>query len=373
MDTNDPNTAKIILTPDRESIGVVVFNISVTDAEGESDKIEITLEILNQNDPPIVSIISPPEYDELPTFRLGERIDFEATVIDYDEIHGDIVTYKWTSDIDGELGTEKAISIDDLTVGEHVITFTAEDSDGEMGTTDLRLIIGGVDIDTDTLPDNWEREYFGGINKYASSDDPDKDGYTNFHEYEVGSDPMDEDDPEKQPSEEGVDMGFYGLVAAGIIIPIIIVLLLLYLFVIKKKKPKEEEERPIEMITPGDEGRSVEPRDFGYIPQQATTCPKCNSLMTFSPGGLFCLNCGFKMDKDRMPSAHGPGQTPPPPPGPGQGPGPGMPPQQPATPPPTPPGQLPTQETPGLPPKEGPAQGQGQPGTVPPQQKPDQE
>jgi hypothetical protein len=47
-------------------------------------------------------------------------------------------------------------------------------------------------------------------------------------------------------------------------------------------------------------GDSVPKGDVGTVPPQITTCPKCSTVMTFSPdGGMFCIRCGFRPDKEK--------------------------------------------------------------------------
>ena len=52
------------------------------------------------------------------------------------------------------------------------------------------------DSDNDSLPDNWEINYFGDLSHNGTMDD-DGDGYTNLLEYRRGTDPT---DPNSYPS-----------------------------------------------------------------------------------------------------------------------------------------------------------------------------
>jgi hypothetical protein len=272
--------------------------------------------------------------------------------------------------MDGELGYDIRIAdVDTLTVGEHMITFVAEDSFGETASTFIRIIIGGIDKDSDNIPDDWERLYFDSITKHDKNSDPDGDGYSNLEEFNAETDPTDIDDPDKQPTEEEMDLGLIGAVVAVIVI-VIIVLLVLFMMMKRKKKPEEKEEFTIERpTTPGagpglelvpsmaggpgafpeeraedKEGKGDEaPKERkevgdddkgdgpkppmpmppgpgmppgmppgmmppgpgmppglppGMVPPQIMNCPKCNTVMTFSPSsGMFCMKCGFKPGK----------------------------------------------------------------------------
>ena len=52
-----------------------------------------------------------------------------------------------------------------------------------------------VDSDEDGLPDSWEKEHFGNLDEQGT-DDSDGDGYTNREEYDQASDPTDINDPD---------------------------------------------------------------------------------------------------------------------------------------------------------------------------------
>jgi hypothetical protein len=49
------------------------------------------------------------------------------------------------------------------------------------------------DSDSDGLPDAWELSYFGDLSQ-GPDDQGDGDGFTNIHEYELGTDPTDPTD-----------------------------------------------------------------------------------------------------------------------------------------------------------------------------------
>ncbi|WP_455391614.1 right-handed parallel beta-helix repeat-containing protein [[Eubacterium] cellulosolvens] len=327
--TGNPYSANIIITPDEKSIGELVFNITVKDRKLEQDKVQIILEVQNVNDRPTVKIISPSEFEREDAFKPGTKIKFEGQAEDKDIPYGDKLFYKWTSDRDGDLSNNLSFEVSDLTIGEHIITFTAEDTEGESASTLISIQIGGLDKDNDNLPDTWESLYFNSVTKYNGQDDPDKDGYTNSEEYLGESNPMDKDDPEKQKEKEETDYTFIGAISAMVIIIIIaLVFLLLFLKKSKKKKAAAEEERPLEIEQQktkedlykelygdkGEEGKPGEPSEPGkpelgadaggarvpapgpsHVPSGITTCPKCNTVMTFSPaGGMFCIRCGYR-------------------------------------------------------------------------------
>jgi hypothetical protein len=344
-DTGNPYTAKIIISPDEKSIGEFIFNITVKDRKLEKDTVQIVLEIENVNDKPTVKIISPSEFEREDDFKPDTEVIFEGQAEDKDIPYGDKLFYKWTSDKDGELGYSLSVKTSNLTIGEHIISFTAEDTFGESASTLISIRIGGLDKDGDLLPDNWERLFFDDVIKYEGSDDPDKDGYTNSEEYIIESNPMDKDDPEKQDKEEESNAAFIASVSAMVII-IVIALVILLLFLLKNKKKKAAEaeaQRPMEIEpqkteedlykdlygdtgggaapegevegkTPGTPdrqgptgagvgGATPTPRPGtmpSHVPPEITTCPRCSTVMTFSPsGGMFCIKCGYKPENEK--------------------------------------------------------------------------
>jgi hypothetical protein len=305
-DTGNPLTAKFIITPDEKSIGLFSFNVTVKDRKLEKDSVEIVIKINNVNDKPIVSIKSPTKLE----FDPGEKISFIAEAIDKDIPYGDELTYKWSSDQDGDFGFSLSVDNSNLSIGEHMITFTAEDSFDESSSTFVSIRIGGIDKDADKLPDKWEALYFNSVSTYDGTDDPDKDGYTNEQEFALESNPTDKDDPEEQSRDEGTNWAVVGAGAAMVII-IVITLIIFFLFLRKQKAKKEEglagTEGPKPLIPPeegagagmvGGPGQAQPP--LSYAPPQMTNCPKCSTVMTFSPStGAFCIRCGYRPEQNK--------------------------------------------------------------------------
>ena len=59
------------------------------------------------------------------------------------------------------------------------------------------------DSDGDGLVDSWEETYFGGLEE-GLHDDYDGDGYTNFQEYQAGTNPTDKEDPYISSDQPGI-------------------------------------------------------------------------------------------------------------------------------------------------------------------------
>ncbi len=144
-DLNDPDSG-LVLTCDHEGISVdglvlqarfeewrpdMVIGISVSDGELLT-MTNITIRVLNVNDPPFSPIILSPMNQT--KYVAGEAVNLTAEVWDPDIPAGDILTISWSSDIIGALGStthseNETISVDDLPVGVHRITCTVTDDD----------------------------------------------------------------------------------------------------------------------------------------------------------------------------------------------------------------------------------------------------
>ena len=316
--TGDDSTAKIIIRPGWDDIGLLVFNITVKDLRLALDSVQIKLYVDNVNDRPTAEILSPGIPDMV--FNQDDKITFEGEGEDNDIRYGDELSYLWKSDKDGELGTDSTIIVSNLSIGRHLITFTVTDKAGESHSNVTTIIIR----EPEEIPTNGDT----------------KDG------------------------DDGLDMVFIGSLVAMIII-IIVMLLILFIVLRKHRKGekiflKEEDKLANELkrlgedkATPGKPGElqlqptgeagviksptqyvpppqgipqtlpeqpasqqqgqqpTLQPQQpqiplgppgppgaIPFLPPQMTTCPKCNSMMTFGPDGkLFCMICGYTAEK----------------------------------------------------------------------------
>ncbi len=107
--------------------------LTATDSDGNTDTDEITIIVIDNDAfaPINVDIIQPSDTD---VFQPGEMITFQGSGEDASglSLTGDSLV--WTSNQDGELGRGEIIRKDDLSLGEHIITLTATDSDGRSST-----------------------------------------------------------------------------------------------------------------------------------------------------------------------------------------------------------------------------------------------
>jgi len=90
---------------------------------------------------PIVTITAPADNA---SFTEGDNINFVATANDQED--GDLSTQiSWSSSIDDELGIGASINVNNLSVGQHVITASVTDNGGETGTADITVIVTAIE------------------------------------------------------------------------------------------------------------------------------------------------------------------------------------------------------------------------------------
>lgn len=116
--------------------GTHIITASVTDSESttSTDTIIITI----TNDPPVVSITSPPDAQ---TYAIGSNITFSATAADTED-GGLSASLVWTSSlVVGPIGTGAGFSTSSLGAGTHTITASVTDSDTNPGSDSITLTI----------------------------------------------------------------------------------------------------------------------------------------------------------------------------------------------------------------------------------------
>lgn len=88
---------------------------------------------------------------------------------------------------------EVAHSVDVDLVGNYLVTYSATDTSGNIGTLNRTVMVVGLDTDNDLLPDLYEIEH--GLNPDVddAGEDADLDGLTNLEEFNLGLDPTDAD------------------------------------------------------------------------------------------------------------------------------------------------------------------------------------
>lgn len=120
-----------------------------------------------QNSSPSASIDGP---EDEANFDEGVTITFQASASDPED--GDLTgaSVVWESDEDGEIGTGTSVDAADLTLGHHIITLTATDSEGAMATDRIgvRVRPEGESITVElTVGDNFFEDLQGRTNENA--------------------------------------------------------------------------------------------------------------------------------------------------------------------------------------------------------------
>ncbi len=119
------------------SVGTHVITLTATDSGGLKGTTSVTIEITG-NAPPIASITSPVNGA---TYTAGQPVDFQGSATDPEDGALTGGSIAWTSSLDGALGVGETFSRDDLTVGDHVVTLSATDSWGSVGTASVDITV----------------------------------------------------------------------------------------------------------------------------------------------------------------------------------------------------------------------------------------
>jgi uncharacterized delta-60 repeat protein len=123
------------------SVGIHLITASITDSDLRTNEATIIIEVTERQDDPVV-VISNPLNNSMHT--QGSMINFVATASD-DEDGVITPNIQWYSAIDGFIGTGGNISIDSLSVGQHVITAQIFDSNNQSDAHQIQIIITEVE------------------------------------------------------------------------------------------------------------------------------------------------------------------------------------------------------------------------------------
>jgi hypothetical protein len=233
----------LTITPTNAEVGPHDMKLTVRDLGGLSDSVSIVIDVANLNDPPKAFIASPMNgtegYSNLPLVFNGNLST------DPDLPFGDVLTYSWTSSIQGDLG-QSVIVTKALQIGKHKITLTVHDKAGLLSLASVNITVCSDanhpdDCDVDGLPDYWERAF--DLNPYDPTDaktDTDKDGFTNLQEFTANTDPT---NPKSHPKTTVKEEGAWKSLAVFIVVFLIGGLVVAALFLMGgfgKRKDKDE-------------------------------------------------------------------------------------------------------------------------------------
>ncbi len=119
------------------SNGTHVITLTATDSDGDTDTDSIVLTINNRA--PTALITAPASSSD---FDEGEQITFTGTGTDPEDgaLAGNELV--WSSSLDGQIGTGSPLVVQSLSTGNHIITLTVTDSDGDDNTATIAIKVG---------------------------------------------------------------------------------------------------------------------------------------------------------------------------------------------------------------------------------------
>lgn len=131
--------SKGIFSKSTLSVGTHIITATATDLRGLQGSASVTI-VVTENTGPVVTITGPSDGS---SFGIGYNIVFTGTALDAQD--GDRTSsLRWTSSIDGSIGSKGIFSKSTLSAGVHTITATATDSAGETGSASITIIVSQV-------------------------------------------------------------------------------------------------------------------------------------------------------------------------------------------------------------------------------------
>jgi len=144
----DTETGELAIRPSNAAVGNRNITFFVFDKDRVQASTQLWLVVSNINDAPMAKISNPTEGQ---IFDARKILTFEAFgTYDPDTIHGDELTYNWTSSIDGKLGENETVETN-LSAGAHTITLVVEDKEGLNDTDSITITVKPKD---DSDPSN---------------------------------------------------------------------------------------------------------------------------------------------------------------------------------------------------------------------------
>jgi hypothetical protein len=138
----DGNVASDISVDDLP-LGPVVLTLTATDSDGASASDSVTIAVGGPRGAPTVEITLPTDGA---TYTVGDTVGFQGVASDTTTDAADLAL-AWSSDLDGPLdgavsgGGTSALITAGLSVGTHVVTLTATDTDGDVGADTVTVVV----------------------------------------------------------------------------------------------------------------------------------------------------------------------------------------------------------------------------------------
>ncbi len=239
-DAMDEFTGNFTMRPTQEMVGIHTVIFTVTDEDGDTDSVTVEYEIVNTNDAPTGFTV---DWDTSVDLLTGNNITF--FVEDMEDPDGDDLTVFWDFGDNTEIVEGDTVSHFFANDQSYIITVTIKDPSGSKLVKTKTITIypqvipepdPDLDTDGDGIPDIWEDE--NGLNKLVpdATLDPDKDGFTNFEEYQANTSPINENDhPIKEVSS---DAGFDPIWIALIVMAFIVLAAVAFFIFAFMRNPK---------------------------------------------------------------------------------------------------------------------------------------
>ena len=133
------NNGTVLLVPEKNWNGQETLIFFAGDLKNKDDIVsdDVMVTVTPKNDPPSNAVILSP--DDLFEVYQDTPIDFEATCEDPDLQYGDKLTFEWSSNISGVIGTQDTLRWINLPVGSHLIKLHVYDKAGEFSDAMINI------------------------------------------------------------------------------------------------------------------------------------------------------------------------------------------------------------------------------------------
>ncbi len=224
----------VVLIPEKNWNGEETIIFYAKEGTGEISD-DVTIIVTPVNDPPEKPEITGP----IDGFVVDNNvpIDFWAICNDPDIVYGDELSFRWYSNISGELSNRAMVNNIILPTGIHKITVKVSDLVGETSQTSINVTVLPEIIEEPELPDEEPDEEHDDDD--TTDDEPTDDDKIN--------DTTDTStDKTKDSGDSKGDKNEYEIIIYGIIIVVIVVVILITLFALLRKKKRQEEQAKAE-------------------------------------------------------------------------------------------------------------------------------